>query len=753
MKSGNRFTEDMLDLNSPEAADDVVYAAGRPTAATAADGQVILDVPFIQRLPVPAEDSPTPTETHKVVVRAYGRAIVRVTLAVGGELPGDDSVMLEMDRKLKPAPLDVRASAGGYKIVDRAGKVRMRIDTADRPVRRWSDMFVDAPKHFAATVLPDGKVEAPFMAYDTFGWRHVESLPLGYVRRGGGIRAGLFSLHAAPNEHFAGTGERFSRMDLAGQTIVLENTDALGANSRRAYKNVPFYVSSRPYGLMALTSSHVRLSLADVSTRAAQGLIEDDCVDLFFIGGGSLEAVLRNYRRLTGFPRDVPTWSYGVWMSRMTYFSADETRQVADRLRGGGFPCDVIHLDTGWFPKDWQCTWEFSKEKFPDPPGYMREMLQRGFRISLWQTPSMSKNTAVYEYARDHGFLPAKTGASDASAFGDVAYSGRIDFSNPQAVEWYKGLLRNLLQTGAACIKTDFGENIEMHARYHGMSAERLHNLYALLYQKAAYEVTEEVAGQGIIWARAGWVGCHRYPVHWGGDAACTWDGLAGSIRGGLHIGLSGWAFWSHDVPGFHGVPEFMNSWPSEELYVRWTQFGVFTSHMRYHGTSPREPYEYPGAADIVRKWWRLRYCLVPYLVDQGSAATRSGYPVLRALVLHHGDDPACWGIDDQYYFGDAMMAAPLTCAGGVRDVYLPAGRWVDFWTGMVLRGSRWLRNVASPLARMPVYARYGKRIRVYPLPVSSTNDMDLAKAVEMRFDSTYPGLARSVLRDVLQWE
>ncbi len=565
------------------------------------------------------------------------------------------------------------------------------------------------------------------------------------------MRGVLFSLHAAPGEHFAGTGERFARMDLAGQTLVLENVDALGVNSRRAYKNVPFYISSRPYGLMALTSSHVRLSLADISTRAAQGLIEDDCLDLFFIGGGNLERILYHYRMLTGFPRNAPLWSYGIWMSRMTYFSADETLKVADRLREEDFPADVIHLDTGWFTKEWQCDWQFSPERFPDPAGYMRKMLEKGFRISLWQTPALSKTTAVYEYARDHGFLPAKTGG-DASAFGEVDYSGRIDFTNPQAVAWYQGMLRKLLEMGAAVIKTDFGEKIEMEACYAGLPAAKLHNLYALLYQKAAFEVTEQVKGQGILWARAGWIGCHRYPVHWGGDAASTWDGLAGTLRGGLHIGLSGWAFWSHDIPGFHGLPQFMTSWPSEELYVRWTQLGVFSSHMRYHGASPREPWEYPAVADVVRRWWKLRYGLIPYLAEQGRAATQTGYPVLRALVFHHGDDPACWHIDDQFYCGQALLVAPVMNPGGVRDVYLPQGNWVDFWTGQVLSGGRWLRNVASPLSQMPVYARAGETIRVYPLPVRSTNDMDLAKAVELRFDSTYRGLAGSILQNVLQW-
>ena len=175
---------------------------------------------------------------------------------------------------------------------------------------------------------------------------------------------------------------------------------------------------------------------------------------------------------------------------------------------------------------------------------------------------------------------------------------------------WYQGLLRDALSQGAAAIKADFGENINEYATYQQIDSALYRNLFALLYQKIVWDVTRETNGNTIIWARAAWAGSQRYPVHWGGDAACSFNGLTASIWGGLHLGLSGFAFWSHDVGGFHGVPDFMNGKPSEQLYARWTQVGVFSSHMRYHGTTPREPWEYPGVADLVRQWLRLRYML-----------------------------------------------------------------------------------------------------------------------------------------------
>jgi alpha-D-xyloside xylohydrolase len=753
MKQTNRFMSDMLDFDLPETERDMLWRACKPTSAIARDGAIILSVPFAaqQRALTMIPDDSKPRRVHELIVRAYGDAVVRVTAAFDGPVPGDESVMLEWDPSLKPEPLDVRSVPDGWEILDTRGTVRMRVVTADAPTKSWSSLIPPPPETFDATVLPDGKTGVPFMAWDMFFPAQVDSLPLAYVERDGKPQRALFALHAEHTEKFAGTGERFAGMNLAGHTFALENVDALGVNNRRAYKNIPFYVTSKPYGLLALTTAHLRLSLADVSTRAAQGLVEDGALDLFFIGGGTLERILYHYRQITGFPRDVPLWSYGTWMSRMSYWTAEQTSQVARKLREGGFPSDVIHLDTGWFNEDWVCDWEFSQEKYPDPAAYMREMRRNGFRISLWQRPSIGRNNHLFDEAMAKGYIagPGKN-AEGASNFSNLEYTAPIDFTNPAAVAWYQGMLRRLFEYGASVIKTDFGEDIDMSAEYHGMPASLLHNVYALLYQKAAYEVTQQSTGEGLIWARSAWVGSQRYPVHWGGDTGCTWDGMAGTLRGGLHIGLSGFAFWSYDVPGFHGVPNFMNSWPDETLFVRWTQMGVFTSHLRYHGAQPREPYEYPAIAPVLRQWWRLRYALIPYLAAQGRKATQTGLPVLRAMVFHHEDDPLCWAIDDQFYCGDSLLVAPVMSPSGVRDVYLPAGEWVDVWTGAVLRGPQLLRNVTSPLDRVPIYAVRGTRIEVYPEAVQCTDEMDLAQSQVLVFDDTYAGLSTSVVGELV---
>lgn len=754
MKQANNFMIDMLDLELPEASDDILWRACRPTKIdSAANGDVFITIPFQAQKPGLTVEAALeiPRKEYKLRLRAYDKDILRLSLSFADEWPSDVSPMLAMDETLHIVPLAVQKTDEGWNILDAHNIMRARVNVCKPPIKKWSDLQPPPDETLDLELFPDGKTKVPLMAYDQFFPEKHDSMAMGFVARAGIPHRALFSFHAQPNEKFVGTGERFDRLDLSGRTFILENEDGLGVNSRRAYKNIPFYVTSRPYGLFVHSSAHMRLSLADVSTRAAQGLVEEPQLDLFVMGGGSVERVVYNYRRLTGFPQDVPLWSYGTWMSRMTYFSEDEVRTVAQNLREGGFPCDVLHLDTGWFAKDWVCEWEFSQERFPEPESFIQEMLADGYRISLWQMPYLGEGNKLFATAVSQGFVspnPSRNGDT-SSDFSAQVVGGRIDFSNPKAVTWYQELLQRLLNMGVANIKTDFGESVHFDAEYQ-MPASKLHNLYALLYQKAAYEITEQVTGEGIIWARASWAGSQRYPVHWGGDCAATWDGLAGSLRGGLHLGLSGFAFWSHDVPGFHGVPDFMNSWPADDLYVRWTQFGVFTSHFRYHGTSPREPYEYPAIADVVREWWKLRYALMPYLVEQGKKATRTGLPMLQALVFHHEDDPTCWHIDDQYQFGDAFMVAPIMNSEGTRDVYLPAGEWIDFWTGEKLTGGRWLKQVLTHLERMPIYAKYSVQIPIYPHVVQCTDDLDWAKVEKLVFDDSYAGLSESPLGQII---
>lgn len=751
MKQTNYYLPDFLDFDF--SGNEALWKACTPKTIATDQGDVIVDIPFQKYKPQNdlEPDKETARKTYTLRLRSYGDKILRVSIGFGmADMP--DSEILQFHPSLHPLPLQFEQAPGKWIVKDNQGKTRAVFNFSQPPVDHWSDLLPSPEQTLDASFFPDGEKEVKISAYDQFFPARHDALALAYVEKNGNPDRSVIAFHAKPDEVFAGTGERFVKMDLSGKTFQLKNQDGQGVNNRRTYKNIPFYISNEMYGMFLHTSHYGKFSFADHSTRSVQLLVEQPLIDVFLIGGNDIEEIIRGYRKLTGFPSMPPLWSFGVWMSRMTYFSAGEVYEICNRLRKEDFPCDVIHLDTGWFRTDWLCEWKFNQERFPDPARFMADLKKDGFRVSLWQMPYVAAKAEQHDEAIENKYVGPllQTKKQGGSNFSALDYAGTIDFTYPKAVEWYKGLLKNLLEMGAVCIKTDFGEDIHMDAEYHAMKPEELNNLYALLYQKAAYEITKEVTGDGIIWARAGWAGCQRFPLHWGGDAASSWDGMAGSLKGGLHLGLSGFAFWSHDVPGFHSVPDFMNSVIPDDLYVRWTQFGVFTSHIRYHGTSKREPYHYPNIAVFVRKWLKLRYCLIPYIVEQSEKCTKTGLPVLRALVFNHSDDRMCWHIDDQYYFGDNFLVAPVMNSENIRDVYLPKGEWINFFSGKRESGSKWLKNVAVPLDEMPVWVKYGSEIPVYAETVSCTDGMDLQKSVRIKFDDNYQGLSKSTIGKII---
>lgn len=745
MKPTNYHLFDFLDFDINLSRNESLWKACKPTAVYGKDGDVCVTVPFQKQVLANdmAADNSVPREEYTLVIRQYEPKILRLFIGFGEEQMTDESEILQMSGRVKKIPLSVEENAGGWTITDAEDTVRAVINTQEPELDRWSTLLPDPQETLDIRLFPDGKREIRLAAYDHFSPPRYDALPLGFCKLDGHKERATVSFECKADECFAGTGERFAKMDLSGQTFFLKNQDGQGVNNRRTYKNIPFYVSSRMYGTFYHTCAHSKLSLAGVSTRSVEFLSDQAMLDVFVIGGDSIEEIIRGYRDLTGYPSMPPLWSFGVWMSRMTYFSADEVNEICDRMRREHYPCDVIHLDTGWFKTDWLCEWKFNEERFPDPEGFIRGLKDKGFRVTLWQLPYVAEDAEQIDEARKNHYICTltKKQEGEGSNFSALDYAGTIDFTDPAATEWYKGLLRRLLKMGLAAIKTDFGENIHMDAIYKNMKPELLNNLYALLYQKAAYEVTKEVTGDGIIWARAAWAGCQRYPLHWGGDSCSSWDGMAGSLKGGLHFGLSGFAFWSHDVPGFHTLPNFMNTRVRDDVYVRWTQFGVFSSHIRYHGTNKREPWHYPAIAPIVKRWWQLRYKLIPYILRESQKAVNSGSTILQALIFHHPDDRMCWHIDDEYYFGDDFLVAPVMNSEGKRDVYLPEGNWTDFFTGKHYSGGKWLKDLDVPLELMPVYVREGAEIPVYPEPVDCTDDMDLNKTEYIKIDGRFKGI------------
>ncbi len=501
-------------------------------------------------------------------------------------------------------------------------------------------------------------------------------LPFSFVRRAGDYSrsmAAVFTL--APGEKLFGCGESFTGFDKRGQKVVLWDDDANGIQNQTLYKPVPFFLSSRGYGMFLHTSSPITCDFGNYFSGINSLMLGDDELDLFVFLGQPKE-ILDEYTQLTGKSPLPPLWSFGLWMSRCTYSKEVEVRDVAAKLRANRIPCDVIHLDTGWFETDWRCDYQFSTTRFKDPQKMIADLKRDGFRISLWQLPYFVPQNSLFNELIEKNLV-----VRDPK--GNLPYEDAVlDFSNPATVEWYQGKLASLLKMGVGAIKVDFGEAAPDNGLYaSGRTGFYEHNLYPLRYNKAVADITRKVTGENIIWARSAWAGSQRYPVHWGGDAESTDQGMAAEVRGGLSFGLSGFSFWSHDVGGFT-ANSVANMNPN--LFRRWLAFGMLTSHSRCHGIAPKEPWNYGEAfMNDFRRIDELKYQLMPYVYAQAKDSSEHGLPMLRALFIEYPDDPGSWLVDDEYLFGSDLLVAPLLHENETkRDVYLPPGTWIDYQTG-----------------------------------------------------------------------
>jgi len=534
----------------------------------------------------------------------------------------------------------------------------------------------------------------------------MDAFPLGFIKdKKYKHPFGVESFVVYPGEAIYGLGEQFGPLDKIGQTIGLWHCEGTGNTAGRIYKSIPFFMSTRGYGVFINESRPITLWVGSREYCKNQIAIEGNLVDYFFFSG-SFKDILNNYTELTGKANVPPKFSFGVWMSRCSYSCQEEVLEVARRLRDMEFPCDVIHIDF-WHDEDWRCDWQFGKEKFPDPATMFEELRESGFRASLWQTPYVLDETKVYKEAKRKKVVAKNRGPF---IFAGKYAAHPIDFSNPEAVAWYQGKLKNLFDLGATVIKLDFGEGIEPPAQFKEYTGRQMHNLYPLLYNKAGFEITEQTLGEGIVWARSAYAGSQRYPVHWSGDSSATFENLACSLRGGLSLGLSGFTFWSTDTGGFVGTP-------SDDLYIRWTQLSVFQSHIRFHGCPPRyrEPWNYePKTQEIVRKYLNLRYQLIPYLYTEAQMGSQEGLPMLCPLVVEFQTDPNVANIEDQFMCGRNLLIAPIVTKNNTRNIYLPEETWYDYWTGEQLTGPRWVTRTCS-LEFIPVFVRTGSILPLGP--------------------------------------
>lgn len=567
-------------------------------------------------------------------------------------------------------------------------------------------------------VLKDkaGRILSQTAALSDADSTQVKYTPFCFVKRGSDNARRInpvFTLTA--DEMIFGCGESATGLNKAGQKVNLFVTDPQGPETDQMYKPIPFFMSNRGYGMFMHTSAPVTCDFGATYIGLNKMFMGDENLDLFVFFGEPKD-ILDEYTDLVGKPGMPPLWSFGTWMSRITYFSEKEGYDVAANIRKNKYPCDVIHFDTGWFDVDWQCDYKFSENRFQNPQQMLKDLRSQGFHVCLWQLPYFTpKNRYFSELIEKDMYV--KNGNGELP-YEDVV----LDFSNPETVKWYQDKLAGLLNIGVSAIKVDFGEAAPLNGIYaSGKSGWYEHNLYPVRYDMAVSEITKKLHNENIMWARAAWAGSQRYPLHWGGDAATTNTGLLGTLRAGLSFGLSGFSFWSHDMGGF------VKSTP-EDLYCRWIPFGFLTSHTRAHGAPPTEPWLYDSkrVQDVFRKSAEMKYRLMPYVYARAKECTEKGLPMLRALFVEFPDDPGAWKVDDEYLFGSQILVAPLLESGMTgRTVYLPEGKWIDYQTEKVYEGG-WHRIEAGSLPII-MLVRDGSVLPHLKL-AQSTAEMDWSK-------------------------
>jgi alpha-D-xyloside xylohydrolase len=534
----------------------------------------------------------------------------------------------------------------------------------------------------------------------------------------------LVALALGNSEPIYGLGEKWGSLNRRGQLIHNWNEDATTVNSELSYKNTPFAWSPEGWGLFTHTPSKVThgVGYAQWSHRSYILQVFDAELDLFFIAASSPAEMIERYTHLTGRAALPPRWSYGMWMSRAFYRTAEIALGVAEKLREHKIPCDVLLLDgRAWHTMEDRFDFQWDPARYPDPAAFVRKLRALGIRLNLWEYSYISTRNPLFTELAEKGYLLKLPSGEPYihrwfpwpfdKSWPHLMPSGIIDFTNPDAYNWYRDQHRQLYEIGVSVMKTDYGEAVpEAVVAFNGDSGKRLHNVYTHLYNRCVFEAAQMYSqDEPMVWGRAAWAGGQRYPVQWGGDPQVDWEGLAASIRGGLAWGVSGGPFYAHDIGGFSvGNPQ-------PELYIRWAQAGVMASHTRFHGAGEREPWVYGEQAEaIVRKWLDWRYQLIPYLQGCALEASQTGMPVMRSMVLSFPEDCMSWQFDQQYMLGGSLLVVPVVAPGGKVRFYLPAGKWFDIWNQVWVEGpGLFVREV--PLDYIPVFGRQGTILPLGP--------------------------------------
>lgn len=527
----------------------------------------------------------------------------------------------------------------------------------------------------------------------------------GYVQDANSGNTHMFErLDLSVGETVYGLGERFTALVKNGQTVETWNRDG-GTSTEQSYKNIPFYLTNRGYGVLVNHPECVSFEVGSEKVSKVQFSVAGEYLEYFVIDGPTPKAVLDRYTRFTGRPALPPAWSFGLWLTTSFTTNYDEAtvNSFIDGMAERNLPLHVFHFDCFWMKAFQWCDFEWDPVTFPDPEGMLKRLKARGLKICVWINPYIGQKSPLFREGMEKGYLLKRP--NGAVWQWDKWQPGQaiVDFTNPAACDWYASHLKRLVRMGVDCFKTDFGERIPTDVVWHdGSDPQKMHNHYAFIYNELVWNVLKQELGdeEAVLFARSASVGAQQFPVHWGGDCYANYESMAESLRGGLSLGMSGFGFWSHDIGGFE------NTAPAH-VYKRWCAFGLLSSHSRLHGSkSYRVPWAYDDeACDVVRHFTQLKSRMMPYLYRQAAQAAEFGTPMMRAMMLEFPDDPGCDYLDRQYMLGDSVMVAPVFSEAGDVQFYLPEGRWTHLLNNQQAQGSRWHKE-QHDFQSLPVYVR-----------------------------------------------
>ena len=586
-----------------------------------------------------------------------------------------------------PKQTAIDATEDDEKIVVKSGNAKLVITKEN-----WSMTYYNGDKKLSTSAWRD----LAYMKTDWKGDAYVKSADKdAYMRQ---------QLSLGVGELIYGLGERFAAFTRNGQSIDIWNEDG-GTSTDQSYKNIPFYISNKGYGVFVNHTEKVSFEVATEAVTKVEFSVPGESLDYFFFNGPDLKDVLRRYTDLTGKPALPPAWTFGLWLSTSFTTNYDEKTVMSfiDGMLDRGIPLKVFHFDCFWM-KDFHWTdFLWDERVFPDPEGMLSRMKAKGLKICVWINPYIAQESVMFDEGMEGGYFLKRP---DGSVWQwDMWQPGMaiVDFTNPEAKKWYQKKLEALVDMGVDCFKTDFGERIPTDCVYYDKkNPEKMHNYYTYLYNEAVFEVLEKKKGkdEAVLFARSATAGGQKFPVHWGGDCWSNYVSMAESLRGGLSLTSSGFGFWSHDIGGFE-------SQSTPDVYKRWAAFGLLSTHSRLHGsTSYRVPWAYDEeAVDVVRFFTKLKLSLMPYLYSGAVKTSETGIPMMRSMALEFEGDKNCEYLDKQYMLGDDILVAPIFNEEGEASYYLPAGTWTNYLTGETVEGGCW-RTEKHGYLSIPMWVR-----------------------------------------------